>query len=274
MMQSLRARNGMALDVCIVATRRPDLLRQTLRSFDAGVFRNFCVERIIANIDPAFGSAADEAACIDIIKGYDADARITTPETTGFAAAVARVWSQSTADIVLHLEDDWLLCRPVTLDIVRALLDQPAVAQISFNHANKNWNPARKGPYCYARRPKTLLGLKMPFKRRVPQFLTGPSFFKGAFIRRASALLDARFDPEKQFSCGVNPALEACVANFSNMILGEPPDYYIEDIGRRWREERRIHKQFIGWQSIWLDPRAPDSSQPQLVGNEVDPASS
>ena len=247
-------RNGMALDVCIVATRRPDLLRRTLRSFDAGVFANFRIERIIANIDPAFGSVADEAACIEIIKGYDADARITTPETAGFAAAVARVWAQTTTDIVLHLEEDWLLHKAVNFPDIRILLDEPTVAQVSFNHANKNWDHRRKGPYCYARAPVRVLGFEMPFKRRVPQFLTGPSFFKGSFLRRCAGLLNPNFDPEKQFACGVTPDLERYVADFKNLIVGVSPDYHIEDIGRAWREERGIRKQLVGWQSIWLDP--------------------
>ena len=242
---------GQAIDICIVATRRPDLLSQTLASFNEKLLCNFEINRFIVNIDPLFGTVVNEAECIRLVRSYDPDAIVSRPESAGFAVAVATTWAASTTGIILHLEDDWLLRRPVTQEDIRVLTDDRTIGQVSFNHANKNWSIRRKGPYCYIRRRRMLFGWSTPLKRKLPLFLTAPSFVDGAFARRAAALLDPRFDPEKQFCRGLNPALEAWVAPFQNRILGEGPDFYIQDIGRQWRESRNIGKSLVEGQSYW-----------------------
>lgn len=262
------------IDVCVVATRRPDLLQRTLHSFDDGLFGNFSIARIIANIDPAFGNAEDQEECVRLIKSYDPDATVTTPEQAGFAAAVARVWSQSTADIVLHLEDDWLLRKPLHPSNIAPLLENRSIAQISFNHANTNWDRRRKGPFCFTRKSIVISGLKMPLKTKIPSFLTGPSFFKGSFVRAAALLMDPKFDPEKQFCRGVNKPLEKYVYPFKNLILGTEPDYYIEDIGRAWRKERNIVKHVVAGQSSWStsEPNPAASGMEKDSGPQEGPA--
>ncbi len=240
------------VDVCLVATRRPDLLAQTLASFDEGLFRHFQIRRIIANIDPFFGTLADQQECVRLIRQYDPDALITQPVEPGFAAAVARTWSASTSDVILHLEDDWLLKRPVHPADLEEMLEDRRIGQLSFNHATKDWSLRRKGHFCYTRGQRySAFGVRLPFKQKVPLFLTAPSFFSGEFARGAAALMDPSFDPEKQFCRGVNPTLEAYVHPFRNLIVGENPDFYIEDIGRAWREARSIVKQVINGQSFW-----------------------
>ena len=238
------------IDVCLVAARRPDLLERTLQSFHGSLFANFDIGRIVANIDPVFGSLEDERECVRLIRHYDPDALVRTPAQAGFAAAVAWVWSSGSTDVILHIEDDWLLRRPVFPADIRPF-DDAVVGQISFNHANKNWDISRKGHDCYLNRRVSIGGVELPIKRKVPLFLTCPSFFRGSFARRASELMDPNYDPEKQFCRGVNPRLEAFVRPFRNRILGHPPDYYIEDIGRQWRVQRKIEKQIVDWQSVW-----------------------
>ena len=240
------------LDVCLVATRRPDLLAQTLSTFEEGLFRHFRVTRIIANVDPLFGTAKEQRECVALIRRYDPDASITQPGGAGFAAAVARTWAASTADIILHLEDDWLLKRPVHPADLEAMVRDRRVGQVSFNHAGKDWSQRRKGRFCYTRgRRYTAFGVRLPFKHRVPLFLTAPSFFAGDFARHAAQLMNPNFDPEKQFCRGLNPLLESYVLPFKNLILGENPDFYIEDIGRAWRERRGIVKHLVDGQSSW-----------------------
>jgi hypothetical protein len=239
------------IDVCIVATRRPELLALTLASFQQNLFRHFRIRRLIANIDPAFGTEADQRECIRLIRSYDPDALITTPAEANFAAAVARVWAASTTDIILHLEDDWLLKRALLPADVKPMAEDESIGEISLNHAGKAWSVERKGPFVYTRRPRRFLGVSLPWRRRIPLFLTAPAFFRGSFARAAASLMDPAFDPEKQFCRGVNPALEAYVLPFRNMILGGATDYYIEDLGRRWREDRQIGKRLVGGQSHW-----------------------
>lgn len=239
------------IDVCIVATRRPELLALTLAAFHQNLFRHFRIRRLIANIDPAFGTAEDQEECVRLIRSYDPDALITTPSEAGFAAAVARVWAASTSDVILHLEDDWVLKRSVYPADVEPMARDASIGEISLNHAGKAWSVERKGPFVYTRRHRRLFGVALPLKRRIPLFLTAPAFFRGSFARAAAGLMDPAFDPEKQFCRGVNPALEAYVLPYRNMILGGAPDYPIEDLGRRWREDRQIGKRVIGGQSHW-----------------------
>ncbi|MBZ5758885.1 hypothetical protein LAV84_00285 [Rhizobium sp. VS19-DR104.2] len=255
------------IDVCIVATRRPDLLERTLRSFHANLFSAFRIRRIIANIDPLFGSEADQERCIAIIRQYDPNALISLPERPNFAKAVASNWLASSTDVILHLEDDWLLNRPVRPDHLHAFVDYPWIGQISFNHANKRWDVRKNGSFCYALKHFRLIGIKCSIGQKKPTFLTGPSFLRGSFAHRSAELMDFALDPEKQFCRGVNRPLERYAAQYRNLIVGEIDAYYIEDIGRSWRKERNIVKQVVAGQSYWTGtaPEANEAPEIRLV---------
>jgi hypothetical protein len=240
-----------AIDVCVTAARRPDLLAETLESFDRNLLSHFEIGRFIVNIDPVFGTMEDEEACIDLVRSYRGDAIIYLPEAPGFTAAVKRNWRSTTAETVLHLEDDWLLQRAVSPGIIDAFRRDSSLAQICFNHATKAWDGKRRGTACYHRRRHEFLGFPTPFKRKVPAFLTCPSFFRGSFLRGAADLLDLSYDPEKQFFSQVNRPLESYVSAFHNMMIGDAPDYYITDTGREWRESRGIEKYILQAQSYW-----------------------
>jgi hypothetical protein len=226
-------------------------LGATLGSFHKNLLSNFEISRFIINIDPVFGTLDDEEACIDLIRSYRKDAIIHLPQTPGFTAAIKRNWSATTAETVLHLEDDWLLLRPVPADIIDAFGKDASLAQVCFNHATKAWDVKRRGTACYHRQRRTFLGLPTPLKRKVPAFLTCPSFFRGSFLRKAADLLDLNYDPEKQFFSQINMALESHVSAFHNIMVGEAPDYYIVDTGREWRDRRGIEKYVLQGQSYW-----------------------
>lgn len=256
------------IDVCIVATRRPDLLEKTLRSFHLNLLKSFKVRKIIANIDPLFGDLSDQNRCIELIRAYDPNAQIELPKVANFARAVASNWLASSTDVILHLEDDWLLNRPVRPDHLQSFVDYPWIGQISFNHANKRWNVRKNGSFCYARKQLKLVGIKSSFGPKKPTFLTGPSFLRGSFARRSAELMDLGLDPEKQFCRGLNRPLERYVAPYRNLIVGEVDAYYIEDIGRSWRKARNIEKQIVAGQSYWTEAELqighPPDSQPLI----------
>lgn len=240
------------IDVCVVAGRRPELLRTTLESFERNLFRNFRIARFIVNIDPIFGSAEDETACLDVIRAFAKSATVSTPTVPNFASAVGRNWEQTTSDVILHLEDDWVLKKQVLDDDVAWFDKDEYVGQISFNHANKNWDARKRGHFAYARRRLKVFGLPTPFKTRFPVFTTSPGFLRGTFAREAARLLHPAFDPEKQFYKSVNPSLEAYVMPFKNRVIGDLNDYHIVDIGREWRNQRNVQKTMVNWQSQWV----------------------
>lgn len=242
----------MKIDVCMVAGRRPDLIQTTLDSFNANLFRNFTVERFIVNIDPVFGSDDDQARCREIIHSFFPTAQISEPAEPGFCAAVKRNWAASEAEVIFHMEDDWLLRRPIAPADIAGFQDNPRITQICFNHANKRWPVSEQGPFVSGRKRKKFLGLPTPFRTKAPQFTTSPSFLRGSFARACASLMDQNFDPEKQFFKGVNKPLEEYVSPYLNMVLGEGPDYMILDIGREWRTSRGIKKSLVNKQSVWV----------------------
>ena len=241
------------IDVCIVAARRPDLLERTLSSFFQNLIRNFSINRVIVNIDPLFGDDHDHERCISVLKSYFGDPplmlTVRSPEQPGFCAAVKKNWLATTTDYILHLEDDWLLNRPVHADILHFFQDK-RVTQVSFLSKEKYWDTRRKGYiHAWRRRPK-IFGIKLPYpKTTLPLFTTSPSFLRGSFARKAASLMIERLDPEKQFFTHTNPELQAYVAPYRNRLHGD--DIIVTDIGRTWRAERKIEKAIIDGSSVW-----------------------
>lgn len=240
----------MDLDICLIAGRRPDLLKATLESFQRRLFGNFQIRNFYANIDPIFGTGTDGQAAADVIRSFFPKALITMPEEPGFCAAVQRNWSATSAEFVLHLEDDWLLNVDITPDIVTEFGD-PQIAQVAFHSAEKNWDMKRRGKFHYCRRPVRVFGLPLPIKPKFPRFTTSPSFLRGAFARNAAKLFDVRLDPEKQFYSRRNSALERYVAPLRSSIFAIGNGFVVHDIGREWREQRGIRKSIEQSTSVW-----------------------
>ncbi|MDP9572466.1 UNVERIFIED_ORG: hypothetical protein J2W66_002959 [Agrobacterium larrymoorei] len=238
------------IDICLVAGRRPDLLKTTLQSFSASVFENFNVTNFYANIDPIFGGTDDEKRTQDVIRSFFPDAHITTPENPNFCTAVKRNWLSTQSPFVFHLEDDWVVNEKIFSAEILEIFSNKDVAQVSLNHFYKNWN-YKHGPY-HRQWPRwKVLGIKFKLGFSFPCFTTSPSFLRGDFARKAGALMDERFDPEKQFHNDVNRPLKKFIKPYKNFIYGERKPYVITDTGRNWRDERKIKKTLVNSTSSW-----------------------
>ncbi|KQS80874.1 hypothetical protein ASG25_04930 [Rhizobium sp. Leaf384] len=239
----------MAIDICVVAGRRPDLLEATLRDFQDRCFRFLDISACFVNIDPIFGDADDARACVSIVDRLFPGAIVFQPEKANFCSAVKRLWSSTSADHVFHLEDDWRTLTPLDQSILAPFADQ-SVQQVSLHTINQNWDIRRKG-HLYEKRSFKLWGVKLPSFRRRPLFSTSPSVLRGDFARLAAGLLDPAYDPEKQFYSNTNMVLQTRVAPYRTYIFSPNRTPVIEDTGRLWRDERRITKAFANGQSIW-----------------------
>lgn len=240
----------MQIEVCLVAARRPDLLRRTLDSFNLKMFSNFEVTRVLANVDPIFGDEAAHRECVDLIKQRSPNVTIFEPEEANFCRAVKRVWTGSAADVIFHLEDDWVLNQEIHPSDVLPVLANPRTKQVALNTAEKHWDINRKGKYAYFRKRVPLFwGIEL--RPKFPAFSTSPSFLSGDFARRAAKLMDPTFDPEKQFYHSLNPSLEKFVKPFQAEVVGGLPVYPITDIGREWRGDRSISKRIVDGNSVW-----------------------
>lgn len=118
------------LDITIVAARRPELLDRTLSSFGPALFERFTLGRVAINMDPIFGDHADHAECRRILDRHFLDHELIEPETAGFGAAVKRLWSGVTGDLVFHLEDDWVALQPIGPERVLPLFEDRSTAVV------------------------------------------------------------------------------------------------------------------------------------------------
>lgn len=222
---------GRPLDVAMTATRRPALFAQTLRSFEANFFSRIDAPvRLIVNIDPVWGTGAEGDEVERIARGFCRDAIVHRPSAASFGAAVQRLWSTVTAPWVLHLEDDWLLDRPVDPNTLTSLMATPEIAEIRFNKSR-------------IRR----------FRIRRPRFSLNPGLLRREFIQNALRHFDPSLDPEKQIYRG--PMARELFRRWRVEFYGKRGDAAIvTDIGRAWRAQRKIEKQMStdGLSSIWV----------------------
>lgn len=239
-----------SLDLCVTASRRPELLAITLQSFYEQVFCRFMPERVFVNLDPIFGSEADHSAVLSVVRERFPAAIIFEPEAPCFGAAVKRLWSATMADYVFHLEDDWVANCQINEDILFPFKDK-RVQQVSFHTAEQKWDIRKKGHVHERKIHLRLMGVKLPFYISTPRFTTSPSILRGAFARSAASLMDPQCDPEKQFYASVNMALEEFVKPFRNYIFSPAEVPVIKDIGREWRDARGIEKTVKNAVSTW-----------------------
>ncbi|NTE86915.1 glycosyltransferase family 2 protein [Agrobacterium rubi] len=239
----------MDIDITIVAGRRPELLQKTLESFSKNAFQFHNVINVYANIDPIFGDVDDEARCIAVLKSHFDGAIISTPSAPGFTAAVKRLWRNTTADYVFHLEDDWIALDTLDQRVDRCFTGD--IKQVSFHSANQNWDIARKGHLHRGKRYLKFLGVRLPTSS-YPKFTTSPSVIDGDIARECAKLMDPAFDPEKQFYSSVNHAMERHIGSFNNYIFSPNRVPVVEDTGREWRDERGIQKKIINAASSWV----------------------
>jgi hypothetical protein len=231
------------IDITLVATRRPDLVRRTLQSFYKGLLSRLSVHRLFVNVDPRWGDVGDDLTIEQTCRRFVPDTVVFRPESPCFGGAVKRLWSLPTTDWFLHLEDDWRLVWPVDLRALEREMQIPTVAQIALRRTKNEW---RDGVM------------------RGNRFVTGPSFVNAAFGRMVSEFMTAELDPEKQFGNGLNPALTNAVRPFSICSHGGRfGARYVTSLGHKWRKRRGIDKTIVNGISVWSEPNQTSTRIPR-----------
>jgi hypothetical protein len=237
----------MNIDISLICSRRPDLLEQTLESFQKMVFVNFEISSVIVNLDPIFGSKEDEGKCIKILKTYFKDPIIILPSSPNFGQAVKSVWSKISSDIVLHMEDDWIANEKITEAKVLKELDSDKVASLVLSSETT----ATRLEIFRKKCTKNTLANFFGYKRCFYSFGTSPQFIRGIFAKRCSSLINIDLDPEKQMTRKYNVELFRYQQNFKSKNLWGDGGFLIKDIGRVWREDRDIKKNKDGPRTYW-----------------------
>ncbi|MGL4237999.1 hypothetical protein [Tabrizicola sp.] len=234
-------------DVTLIAGHREALLARTLASFATEVFPNFPIRRLIANIDPFMGDAAEGDRCEALVRSYFPDATIFRPETPEFASAVIRTWAATTAPRVLHLEDDWIALEPITAERVESLFRRK-VSAVTFLNASKRTRGFRHQTV----RRVTKEGDQVIEDISINAFSTSPGVFDGDFLREAARRMKPGLDPEKQFFDRTNPELEEHALERRCMFMkGQQSRMLIEDIGRAARQKAGLMKLYRDGTSVW-----------------------
>lgn len=219
----------MLIDLTMTATRRPALIEQTLRSFSEKLLRNFTVGTFYLNLDPVWGTLQDHQDAIAVARSFVEHVVIRSPETPSFGGAVKWLWSQPQSEWFLHLEDDWELSRPVSPTDIARDVAAPDLVQVRLH----NWKRLQR-------------------RRRPPTFTTSPSFTRGNFAALSSRLMNPELDPEKQFRNDRNVELRQAVRPYRVAYFGNRWTRQTAiDIGRSWRETKRIQKTITDGASVW-----------------------
>lgn len=226
------------LDITLISGARPALLRETLASFERGLFRNFKISNAFVNIDRIMGDDRDVASCVDLVENCFPFAQIRVPDSPSFGWAVKNVWQQTGDNLVFHLEDDWLLNGEITPNIIAPLfaedvgMVQPAI--MPRKHVS--------GEFLMMKKRRRILGFEIRCDE-VNAYGTSPRFFRPGLARKFGELLKPQMDPEKQvFKKKNKPLMRAHEPYRCRLLWAKGGAPLITDIGRNWRGERKIEK--------------------------------
>ncbi len=186
----------MKLDVCIIATVRPEVLQMTLRSFTKNLLNQFDCRAII-NVDPA--GDIENHSQTDVVnlcrENFD-EVIYRTPETPSFAGAVQWVWQQVQTEFFFHLEDDWILRRKLDQNKLLSLFEDPAVVATKLNKFNRKRMQQRINAGHVTRINDGIVSRN--------SIGLGPGFMRTAYIRQIAIRMELDKDPEFQYEEDTN----------------------------------------------------------------------
>jgi hypothetical protein len=214
-------KQSIPLDVVMTATLRPALIDLTLASFYKNLLGQSERVRLIINIDPVGDDDCHPEDILNICRRHSSDIIHRSPERPSFSGAVKWCWEQVETDFFLHLEDDWLLRKPVSLKAaINLLIPDPDIATVRFNRLT---NPGEE-----------------PVAS--PGFSLNPSIIRKKFIDEALPFFSRDLDPEKQF-CALAGERERVLSHWKFACYGKANESpYVIDTGRKWRKFMNLGK--------------------------------
>jgi len=196
----------MSITFTTTATNRPEVLDRTYASFNSnitGIRLKDC--ELVINVDPLPSSEKREEA-VDIAKKYFGKVTASLPEKPNFTTAINTIWSLSSAAFIFNLEDDWLLTKPVNLDVImQSMKKNPNCLQCVLRAYNYDYN----------------------------KMALSPSIIKRKLYSQIAGKLDSSLNPEIQLRDTRITKYE--LNKKSIMVHGNKP--IVRDIGREWIEK-------------------------------------
>lgn len=221
----------MKIDITTSATIRPGLLHATLSSFRDNLLSTNHDYRLIINVDPAGEKDKTANDVIEVAKSHFDDVVFRTPKSPCFAKAVIWCWSQVESDLVFHLEDDWVMLRPIDLDKMLGTIAE-------FTNFD-SFRLAKQNQKCSKQRVK-------PYDR----LSLNPVFIRKEFIKKAVQHMSPDKNPEKQLRA-VDPECGKFIKKTSHGVYVEQGSgIIVRDIGREWMESNGVYVKptgFLQW---------------------------
>jgi len=225
----------MKLDVCIIATVRPEVLKMTLQSFTKNLLNQFDCRAII-NVDPV----GDTARCaqmdvVHLCREYFPRVVYRTPDTPSFAGAVKWAWQQVETDWFLHLEDDWLLTKRVDAEPFVSAFQDAMVVNIIVGSRRRKKDAALV-------QQRIADGRLKPYSddaKRARSFVLMPGFMRNSYFKQMADIMEQDKDPEFQYMGAPNKLI---TPDFPEPIFLWRTQPLLIDSGRKWRKAMRLGK--------------------------------
>jgi hypothetical protein len=236
------------IDITMPAVIRPSLLERTLKSLVENVVDNQERFRLIINVDP-IGENIKPAKVIKVARKYFSNIVYNISSDPSFAKAVIWVWTQSSADFILHFEDDWIITRKIDIDNMINIMN--GYSELSslrlFKHKTPKKNTMRifnciwtynKDGFYVAKDWKKQLGLN-------------PILFRKEFIDEALPRMKDYINPEKQFRYS-QEYMRPIIKKWKYGIYTKPGERpLVIDTGRDWIKKTNFTKPKTGTFLTW-----------------------
>lgn len=237
----------------MTATRRPEVIEKTLRSFKTNLFRNVPAE-IIVNVDPVGPEKAENV--LRAIEKYFSVKASNLPETAHFGKAFQWVWTQAESNFCFWLEDDWELKRPLSFpDMIEIMSEIPDLASLRLNWKPTGRDTMKNWKFHFPWTQTTKSGFfECPEEiRQAVGFCGHPSLLRGEFVQRCAPLIDNALNPEKQFHAGNGKLVRESLRWRYGVYGGRNQPPSVQDIGREWMVEQGYRKRgnkayFVQWE--------------------------
>jgi hypothetical protein len=227
------------IDICMTATLRPSIIETTLESFTKNMLTDKSRYRLIINIDP-IGERVKAKEIVKLANNFFDDVVYNIPTEPGFTKAVQWCWSQTSAEYIFHLEDDWKLLIPINIDSMIEILKN------IDNLASLRLNKERTGNSKHSEKHGFIFWSKISLN---------PTLFKGNFIRGVYPLMELDKNPEKQLRISHlkrNKISDYLSKFYHGIYTKESGRQIVFDIGAKWMYYSNYKKRigFMKWEKV------------------------
>ena len=218
----------MDIDITTTAIVRPKIFERTLESFFKNLLLPPHTYSLKLNIDFKGERYNPDIMWSLAMKYFGKKVHFNITETPNFAKAVKWCWSKTSAEYVLHLEDDWVCNIPLSLDnMIKTMERHPELKCLrlsKFVMANFN--------------KKYLKNIEGNIIRR-NKISFNPSLFRGDWLRSVCDEIKDDVDPELRLQRLINKNI---IKDFKSAYYIERDIFdrkYVVDIGREWKQNEK-----------------------------------